>query len=421
MLPCPPARSLSSLRRAQDFAPRMPVHQGYTAPVRDTRRSSTPMQITDIRTYHAHDGTRNAVFLHVFTDEGITGVGQPYSIGPDEAILGTIDNVKSWFIGQDPSRIEWLLRRAKNAMRFPLGPAAWSALSGIDHALWDIAGKAAGVPVYRLFGGPTRERVRVYHGVRGDTPEACAENAQELLEQGYTAFKMSPYPPGWTEIPWPAVVRASGERVGAVRMAVGEGPDIAIDVHAKLREPSRARQIIDATSPYRLMFVEEPVRPEVIESTARLRRECRVPIATGENLSGLQRFGELLDADGADILQPDVLCCGGLLEMRKIAALAEARYVTVAPHNPLGLVSTALSVHLAASIPNFFILEYHSDHLKPKAEFVQEAWAPVDGHFELPTAPGIGMELNLDAIAAHPAKHWNRGFPRHADGSPAFI
>ena len=139
------------------------------------------MQITDIRTYPAHDGTRNAVFLHVFTDEGITGVGQPYSIGPDEAILGTIDNVKPWFVGQDPSRIEWLLRRAKNTMRFPLGPAAWSALSGIDHALWDIAGKAAGVPVYRLFGGPTRKRVRVYHGVSGDTPEACAQNAPSAL------------------------------------------------------------------------------------------------------------------------------------------------------------------------------------------------------------------------------------------------
>ena len=380
-----------------------------------------PMKITDIATYHAYDGTRTVLFLQVFTDEGITGNGQPYSIGPDEAVLGTVENMRGWFVGQDPSRIEWLLRRAKNAIRFPPGPAEWSALSGIDHALWDIAGKAASVPVHRLLGGPTRKRVRVYHGVNGATPAECAEDAVRLLDDGYTAFKMSPYPPGWTEMPWGTVLQSAGERVGAVREAVGDGPDIAIDIHATQREPSRARQIIEATAPYRLMFAEEPVRPDRVVSSAVVHRDTRAPIATGENLFGLQRFAELLDAGGADIIQPDVLCCGGLLEMKKIAALAEAQYVTDAPHNPLGLLSTALSVHLAASISNFLILEYHSDHLRPKARFVKDAWAPVNGYFEVPDTPGIGLELDLDAIKASPAQHWNRGFPRHADGSPAFI
>jgi len=128
------------------------------------------LKITEIRTYHAHDGARNNVFLHVLTDEGVTGAGEPYSIGPDEGILGTVENMKGWFVGQDPSRIEWLLRRAKNTMRFPLGQVAWSALSGIEHALWDIAGKAAGVPVYKLLGGAARDRIRVYHGIHGETP-----------------------------------------------------------------------------------------------------------------------------------------------------------------------------------------------------------------------------------------------------------
>ncbi|MBM3958575.1 MAG: mandelate racemase/muconate lactonizing enzyme family protein [SAR202 cluster bacterium] len=379
------------------------------------------MKITDIRTYLAHDGTRNNVFLQVTTDEGVTGVGEPYSIGPDEGILGTIENLKGWFIGQDPSRIEWLLRRAKNTMRFPLGQVAWSALSGIDHALWDIAGKAAGVPVYRLLGGAARDRVRVYHGIHGDTPEKCAENALARQAEGYSAFKMSPYGPGWSEKPWRYVVRHAAERLEAVRKAVGDGPELAVDVHATLRDAFRARELIEAMAPYRLMFVEEPVRPDLIETTARLRRETRVPIATGENLYGVARYSELMAIDGADIIQPDVLCCGGLHELKKICAVAEASYVSVAPHNPLGLLSTALSVHLAASINNFLILEFHSDHESPKARFVDEPWVPEGGYFELPTRPGIGMELDLAAIKGNPTRHWNRGFPRHADGSPAFI
>ena len=379
------------------------------------------MKITDIQSYHCHDGTRNSVFLQVLTDEGITGSGQPYTVGPDEAILAAIESSKHWFVGQDPSRIEWLLRRAKNTMRFPLGPVEWSFLSGLDHALWDIAGKAAGVPVYRLLGGPTRDRVRVYRQLSGDSPESLAEQATDLLAEGYTAFKVSPYPPGWRRKPWLLVVRSAAERLEALRAAVGEGPDLAVDIHSTLREPARARQLADALAPHRLMFVEEPVRPDYIPSTARLRREFRVALATGENLYGITQFAELLDQSAVDIIQPDLLCCGGLLEATKIAAMAEAHYVTVAPHNPLGLLSTALDVHFAASITNFVIMEYHGDHERPRARFVKDMWKPIGGHFELPEAPGLGLELDLDAIAASPPRHWNRGFPTYADGSPAFI
>ena len=378
------------------------------------------MKITDIKTYRASDGNRNAVFLQVLTDEGVTGNGQPYSIGPDEAIVATIDAMKPWFLGQDPSRIEWLLRRAKNTMRFPLGQVAWSALSGIDHALWDIAGKVAGEPVYSLFGGATRDRVRVYHGVHGDSPDALVERALELKDEGYTAFKTSPFPAKWSELPWGQVLREAEARISALREAIGDSAGIAIDIHVKVREPSKALELVKVLTPYRLMFVEEPARAEFIGSTARLRQEFRVALATGENLYGIARFAELLDADAVDIIQPDLLCCGGLLEAKKIAAIAEAHYVTVAPHNPLGLLSTATAVHLAASIPNFTILEWGSDHKRKKAEFVDEAWSPVDGYFELPTKPGIGMELDLDAISKNPPQHWDRGFPVHDDGAPAF-
>lgn len=379
------------------------------------------MKITDIKTFHANDGQRNSIFLEIETDEGITGVGEAYSIGPDRSVIAMIDEMKSWFINQDPSRIEWLIRRAKNTMRFPLGQVAWSAISGIDIALWDIAGKAAGLPIYSLLGGKTRDRVRVYHGIYGDSPAEVGQHAVELMEEGYSAFKTSPLPSNWRQIPWRQALREADERMSAIRDAIGESPDLAVDVHVAIRETSLSLELARVITPYRLMFIEEPARAEFIESSAELRREFRVALATGENLYGLHRYTELLNADAVDIIQPDLLCCGGFLEAKKIAAVAEAHYVTVAPHNPLGLISTAAGVHHAASINNFAILEWHGDHKKKKSEFVNESWVPVNGYFELPTAPGLGMTLNHEAIAANPPAHWDRGFATYSDGTPGFL
>ena len=379
------------------------------------------MKITDIKTFHANDGQRNNIFLEIETNAGIAGVGEAYSIGPDRSVIAMIEEMKSWFIGQDPGRIEWLIRRAKNTLRFPLGQVAWSAISGIDLALWDIAGKAAGLPVYSLLGGKTRERVRVYHGIYGDSPEEVGEHAVRLMDEGYSAFKTSPLPSNWREIPWRQALREADQRMSAIRDAIGDSPDLAVDVHVAIRETALSLELARVITPYRLMFIEEPARAEFIESSAELRREFRVALATGENLYGLHRYTELLNADAVDIIQPDLLCCGGLLEAKKIAAVAEAHYVTVAPHNPLGLISTAAGVHHAASINNFAILEWHGDHKKKKSEFINESWIPVDGYFELPTQPGLGMTLNHDAIAANPPAHWDRGFATYSDGSPGFL
>jgi galactonate dehydratase len=379
------------------------------------------MKITDIKTFHANDGQRNNIFLEIETDEGITGVGEAYSIGPDSSVISMIDEMKIWFIGQDPGRIEWLIRRAKNTMRFPLGQVAWSAISGIDLALWDIAGKAARVPVYSLLGGKTRDRVRVYHGIYGDSPAKVGEHAVQLMDEGYSAFKTSPLPSNWREIPWRQVLREADERMAAIRDAIGDSPDLAVDVHVAIRETTLSLELARVITPYRLMFIEEPSRAEFIESAAELKREFRVALATGENLYGLHRYTELLNADAVDIIQPDMLCCGGLLEAKKIAAVAEAHYVTVAPHNPLGLLSTAAGVHHSASINNFAILEWHGDHKKKKSEFINESWVPVNGYFELPTEPGLGMTLNHEAIAANPPAQWDRGFATYADGSPGFL
>ncbi len=379
------------------------------------------MKITKINTYHASDGRRNNIFIEVETDEGITGTGEAYSIGPDKSVISMLEEMEPWFIGQNPTRIEWLLRRAKNTMRFPLGQVAWSAISAIDIALWDIAGKVTGVPVYVLLGGKTRDRVRVYHAIYGDSPKLLAENAKQLLEEGYSAFKTSPVPSNWRELPWREVLHKADERMSAIRKSIGDSPDLAVDVHVAIRETSQALELARVITPYNLMFIEEPARPEFIESTAELRRNFRVALATGENLYGAHRFTELLNADAVDIIQPDLLCCGGFLEAKKIAAIAEAHYVTVAPHNPLGLISTAAGVHHSASINNFAILEWHGDDKKKKSEFVNESWAPKDGYFELPTEPGIGMTLNYDAIEANPPLHWDRGFASYSDGSPGFL
>lgn len=379
------------------------------------------MKITGITTFHAFASGRNNIFIEVATDEGITGVGEAYSIGPDRSVIAMIEEMSPWFVGQDPGRIEWLLRRAKNTMRFPLGQVAWSALSGIDIALWDISGKAANVPVFKLLGGPTRDKVRVYHGIYGDSLEELANQALQLLDEGYTAFKTSPVPGNWREIPWAQTLRAADERMAAVRKAIGDSADLAVDVHTAIREQGKSVELARVITPYRLMFIEEPAGAEIIASTADLRKEFRVALATGENLYGLSRYTELMDADAVDIIQPDILCCGGLLEAKKIAAVAEAHYITVAPHNPLGLLSTAAGVHHAASINNFAILEWHGDHRKEKANFINEPWEPVNGHFELPTQAGIGMTLNHEFIAANPPQQWDRGFATYQDGAPGFL
>ena len=207
------------------------------------------MKITDINTFHAFDGQRNNIFLEIETDEGITGVGEAYSIGPDSSVISRLKEMKPLFAEQDPGRIEWLLRRARNTLRFPLGQVGWSAISGIDIALWDIAGKAAGVPVYRLLGGRTRDRVRVYHGVYGDSPAGVAEHALELMDEGYSAFKTSPLPSDWREMPWRQALRMADERMAAIRDAIGDGPDLAVDVHGAMRETSRRPDLREGLRP----------------------------------------------------------------------------------------------------------------------------------------------------------------------------
>jgi galactonate dehydratase len=375
------------------------------------------MKIIDVRTYGVNLGDGNHVFVKVISDEHIYGVGEAYRVGPDTATVAVVDDFKGWLIGQDPFRIEHLWRLMYNGSRFPGGSVGYAALSGIEIALWDLKGRAMGRPVYELIGGRCRDRVRVYRGIGGATPQALADEARRAVDEGFTAVKMAPQPPDSERTAWGQVIRGIAQRMEAVREAVGDAVDIGLDPHARTFEPYRARELAEAVRPFRPMFVEEPLRPENVAALGALRREVGVPIATGEMLYTKYAFRDVLAAGAADILQPDLLICGGLLEAKKIAAMAEAHYVTVAPHNPLGPVSTAVAVHFAASTPNFLILEYQPDHRGPARDLVRKPLAFEDGHVLIPDQPGLGIELNEAAFAGKPLRTWHRPFVIESDGN----
>jgi galactonate dehydratase len=379
------------------------------------------VKITNVETFIAGLDRRNYLFVRVQTDEGIHGIGEAYSCGPDDATAAVVADFETWLIGKDPRDVEALWHLMYAGSRFPGGSILNSALSGIEHALWDILGKSLGVPVWRLLGGQFRDKIRVYQSPRGATPEELAEDAARLIERyGYTALKISPQPPGYAQMPFGAVVRESAKRLEAVRNAVGPDVEIGVDAHARIFEPVRAVEMADALKPYRPFFFEEALRPENIDAMADVRARSSIPIATGEMLYTKFQFRELLEKRGTDIIQPDVCIAGGLLELKKIAAMAEAHYVTVAPHNPMGPVATAVNVHFAVSTPNFLILEYSPDDVGKRRDLLLEPLKVTNGHIEVPRAPGFGIELNLDAIQGFPPNRWHRPFPTNTDGSLAF-
>jgi galactonate dehydratase len=380
------------------------------------------LKITDIKTYPVGIAGRNLVFVKVETDQGIHGIGEAYSAGPDEATVATIADFKRWLVGQDPRNIEHLWAMMYNFTRFPGGLVVNSAMSGIEHALWDVAGKAAGLPVYMLLGGRCREKVRVYQSAGGREPQEVAESAKALVQKyGYTAVKMSPHPPSGNTLPYNRVTRLAGQRVKAVRDALGPDVDIGVDIHAKFFEVSRAARMAREIEPYNPMWLEEPIRPENADAMAKLSDRVNIPLASGECNYTKYEFQKILAAEALDIVQPDICCCGGMLEMKKIAAMAEANYVVVAPHNPMGPLATTVNVHFAASTPNFFILEYHPDDTAPRKDLLKEPLMVKDGYIPLPTNPGWGVELNEEAFRHYPARPWRRGFEYRADGSVAYI
>lgn len=380
------------------------------------------MKITGIKTFVAQFGSRPRALLKVETDEGIYGWGEAYSTGPDLSVEPIADYIFEMIKGDDPRRIEYIMMKLHQQFRFPPGGAGLSAISAVDHALWDISGKAAGLPVYMLLGGAARDRVRVYHGIGGRSGKELSDSAQRLHEEwGFTAFKTGPYLLDPDADRWGRVCATAANYFADIRKHTPENWEFAFDPHAKIFEPIRALQLANALAPYDPYFYEEPLRPEHIPAWSKLRAQMQVPLATGESLYTRFEFLDLIAAQGADIIQPDICICGGLLEMRKIAAIAEAHYVTIAPHNPMGPLATAVNVHFAAATPNFKILEYILPTSSGWSNWVDEPYLPNDGYLELRDRPGLGVEVNEDAIRDNDYTHWQRTCPIRPDGSTGYI
>jgi galactonate dehydratase len=358
------------------------------------------MKITGINSVLAFGGRQTWVFVQVETDEGITGVGEASLEGKERAVQAAVDDLARHIIGRDPTRIEhnWQIMYRHGFWRG--GVVLNSALSGIEQALWDITGKALGVPVYRLLGGACRDRVLMYTHVHGRTPEELARNGAALAAQGWRGLKTGSlgFEGFATE---KQCIQAVVTRIAALREAVGPSVLIGMDCHGR-HTPGQAIQLMRALEPYDLYFMEEPIPPDNVDAFARLRNaEVGMNLATGERLFTKWGFRELLERQYVDIIQPDVCHDGGILESVKIAAMAETYHVRVAPHNPNGPVATAASVHLAAVLPSFCILEY-AQNQPWRDQVIQKPLPIVNGYVELPAEPGLGVELNMEGIAQLP-------------------
>jgi galactonate dehydratase len=378
------------------------------------------MKITAIKSYMQRVDDRPRLLVKIETDEGISGWGEAYNHGPDWALPPILDYMFNYLVGEDPRRVEYLVLKLNQQCRFPPGALGLAAISVIDHALWDIAGKAAGLPVYMLLGGNVRDRVKVYCGVyTAPDPEHALDQTAELNERyGYTAFKLSPYRRDLHNSRWGELVKETGDYFGRVRELTPSHYEFAFDAHAKIFEPYQAVQLAQAIASHDPYFYEEPIRPEHIPAWKELKSKVTVPLATGESLYNRFEFLALLSAQGADIIQPDICVVGGVTEMRRIAALAEAHYVTIAPHNPMGPLATAVNIHFCAAQPNFKVLEF-KPHIH--APWAIDPYIPVDGHMELrPDRPGWGIEIDEKVLEKDDYIHWERKVTRKPDGSTAY-
>ncbi|MGO7453473.1 galactarate dehydratase [Rhizobium ruizarguesonis] len=394
------------------------------------------MKIDRMRVFMTRDKDRPRVIVALDTDDGLTGWGECYNHGPDKALPPLLDYLYEFLSGQDPTRVDYLVNLLIQQSRFPPGALGLAAISALDHCLWDLAAKAANVPVYKLLGGEVRDRIKVYAGVYTAPDAPAARDEFDRLKEGwgFTAFKLSPWRLDMHAHRWGNVVKASADYFRSLRETVNDEYEIAFDAHAKIFEPVAARQLGNALAPYDPLFFEEPLRPENIEAWGDLKQGLNCVLATGESLYNRNEFLRLLQVKGADLIQPDICVVGGISEMRRIATLAEAFFVGVAPHNPMGPLATAVNVHFSAAAQNFRILEYRLpkgqayvyggidiEKRQGETRYVVDPYLPKDGYLELrPDRPGWGVEMDEKAMEEEGYIHWQRRVPKRPDGSYAF-
>ena len=361
------------------------------------------------------------LFAQIHTDEGIVGLGESGTWGYLEASQAAIEKYGRYLVGEDPARIEhhWNVMYRSSHFR---GAAIMGALSAIDIALWDIKGKALGVPVYELLGGKVRDKARVYYHVMGDTTEKLIQGCVAAREAGFTAVgHLTPFLDEAREVPYfkthASKIRDAIDTVRQYREAVGNEVDLCIEIHRRLT-PAEAVVLARGIEPFHPMFYEDPILPDNFDAMALVAQHIAVPIATGERLHTIYEFEMLLARGAVQYVRPDVCMAGGISGTKKIAALAEAHSVGVVPHNPLSPVSTAACLQVAACIPNFAIQEYpRGEDRPPKSEIVKTTVRCENGFLIIPETPGIGIELAPGAAERYPPNPRPIGTRLHADGS----
>jgi len=358
------------------------------------------------------------LLLRIYCEDGTIGIGEAGVHGWQRPTETMIRACEPYLIGKDPARIEHHFQFLYRNSHF-MGSVINGALSAIDIALWDIKGKRLGVPIYDLMGGKTRDKVRCYIHVGGETPDELGRDAKDRTDEGFTAVRFGAFDSEfWLHRSYSAWANAAVDRVAAVREAVGNDIDVCVEIHRQMN-PAESIALGRRLEEFHPYFYEDPMLPDSPAVMAEIQQHCNLPIATGERFATIFEYQQLLESRACAYVRPDLCVCGGLSGSKKVAALAEANHIKVIPHNPLSPVSTAACVQLDACIPNFALQEYTGESEPPKSELLVEPLRLEDGYLVVPEGPGLGIELNESAIAKYPFTDKVLETPIARDGSVA--
>ena len=358
------------------------------------------------------------LIVKVHCEDGTVGVGEGGVHGWQRPTETMVQTFASYLVGQDPSRIEHHYQYLYRSSHF-MGSVVQGALSAIDIALWDIKGKRLSVPIYELMGGLTRHKVRCYMHAWGETTDDLVANAVKQAKAGFSAIRFPAFGRQfWLRRTYSEWADEAVQRVGAVREAVGPNVDLCVEIHRQMN-PSESISLARRLEQFNLFFFEDPMLPDSPDVMGEVQRRGNLPIATGERFTSIFEFQQLLEARACAYVRPDLCLCGGLSGCKKVSAMAEAQHVKVVPHNPLSPISTAACVQLDACIPNFALQEYTGESEPPKSDLLVDPIKLEDGFLIVPDGPGLGVELNESALAAHPFVDRPINTPIREDGSVA--
>ena len=391
------------------------------------------MKITNLRVFHINPGKqvsfgtgwgKNYVLAKVYTDEGLDGIGEAFGTGKAKTTEAAILEFERWLVGKDPTEVVRNWYAYYRGSRYPLGTATLSALSAVEQALWDIAGKAAGLPVYKMLGGPFRRKVKVYASGYLAQPlhffkdgAGLVESAKAVVEQGFSALKITPQPDDWKNKSPNRILADSIDRVREVREAVGDDIDICLDYHGRSFSPREAVALAREIEQYRPLFLEEPAMTTNIDSLVWTKGMTSIPIAAGERCVTREAAKELIEKEAVHVFQPEPMANGGIFETIKWAAVAEMHHIELAPHHACSPVSLASCMHIDACIPNFLIQECNVDLNEP---FIREVFTELpeiqDGYLQLSDKPGLGVSIDEDAAQNYAYKPYDRPVIEANDG-----